>query len=550
MSLAVSGVGRRQRRRRAVADQRYINPGKGINVFASEEFINDLEGSGTMNSTFIETGGVSKANGWTQVGSGLTSAPRGMGSYYPTGASPLLLTIDNTQLKYLAGSVWTAFSGSVAFTPSDRICFVQAQGKTFIWNGNNAGAQLDNLTLTRPTTTVNASFGIYYADRQIVSGVREHPNRLYISSPLDVADFTNTNPTGTGPYSVYDTTTHPGATTFAGSDAAYIDVALDDGDRINALAKYQSLLIIFKERSIYSLEFDSNGNPTIKLITNAMGAVSHWAVDSADNDLIFLSRKGYYVFGTQPQYFDQLRTNELSLRIKPFIQAITPAHLSRTTSIWHNDIYYSSAPLGNSETNNRVFTYHRQYTAWLQRDDMQANAFTEFIDANNVEKLYYADENTATVWVEATGHDHGTSPISMYWESKAYDFGLFDIQKRYVDLTLLFRQLSGSVKLTIIIDGGKTVKNYSISGNSFSGGLGRGLLGSTLLGGRDETGVAPTNTTTVNVPIRIDVGEQGRTIKFRVQNDTLGENFVLLGFNFGYRLYGRNNFPAELRVYA
>src|SRR5882672_2537503 len=314
MTLAISGVRRRGRARTPVADQRYLNMSKGINVFASEEFIDDQEGSSAMNANFIETGGITKAYGWEKVGSGLVNAPRGLASYYPTGLPNILLTIDGTAMKYLSGSIWTSLAGSITFVHSDRVCFVQAEGKLFIHNGSNSSTVLDGLTLSRPATTVRAAFGIYYGDKQIVSGVREQPNRLYISDPNDVSDFTNANPTGTGKYSVYDSTTHPGATDFSGSGANYIDVAKDDGDKITALAKYQTQLIIFKERSIYSLEFDANGLPTISLVTNAIGCVSHWSVDSVDNDMIFASRKGYYVFGTQQNYFDQLRTNELSLK--------------------------------------------------------------------------------------------------------------------------------------------------------------------------------------------------------------------------------------------
>lgn len=547
MSLSISGVRGRQRRRRPVAEQRFLNPGKGINVYVSEQFISDQEASGSMNATIVESGAIDKRFGWEEVGTGLLNAPRGLASYYPVGLDPMLVTIDGDTLKYLDGSLWTGLT-TITFGAAERIGFVQAGGKLFIWNGVQAGAQLSGTTLTRPTTTVKGNFGIFYADKQVVSGVPEHPNRLYISGQ-DVGDFTNTNPTGTGAYSVYDTSTHPGATVFSGSDAAYIDIAKDDGDRINGLAKYGALLIIFKERSIYSLEFDTNGLPIVKLITNAIGCTSHWSIDQVDNDIIFLSRNGWYVFGTQPQFFDQLRTNELSIRIKPFVKSIAALNLDRPCAIWHDNIYYCAVPVGNSDTNNRVFTYHRNYTAWLQSNNINANAFTQYIDIDNEEGLYYADENTATVWKQTNGYADGTEAIDMFWEGKAHDFKAFDIVKRFIDVTLLFRRLRGKVKVTISIDGNRITKEYNISGTNFGGGMGRAQVGRTQLGGKSETRETTSAQATTNVPIRLNVGENGRTIKIKVQNATTGEHFVLLGYNVGYRPYGRNNFPAELRVY-
>lgn len=544
MSLAVSGVRKRGRRRRTILEQRYLNPGKGINVFVSEQFIDNQEGSNSMNGNIIESGAITKRNGWAKVGVGLVNAPRGLGSYYPTGSASQLLTIDGNQLKYLSGALWTPLP-SITFGVSDRYTFVQAGGDMYIWNGVDGGARLSGLSLTRPATTPTAAYGIYYADKQIVSGVAAKPNRLYISSAVDRGDFTNAS-------GVLSTAGEvPGASAFGGTDANYIDISPDDGDKITALSKYQSQLIIFKSRSIWSLNFDANGQPIAKLITNGIGCTSHWSIDTVDNDLIFLSRKGYYVLGTEAQFFDQLRTNELSIRIKPYIKAMTASRLNRASAIWHDNVYYCAVPTGNSTTNNKTFTYHRQYTGWLQSQNINANAWTQYVDSAQEERLYYADDVLPQVWVQTTGFVDDTAAIPMYWESKSYDFGTFDVQKRFVDVTLLFRQLSGNVKVTVTIDGNRITKTYNIPGTSFAGGMGRGLLGEASLGGYNEASVMGTTSSTVtnNIPIRLNIGENGRTIKIRVENSVANESFTLLGFNFGYRPYGRNNFPSELRVY-
>lgn len=556
MSIAQSSVGRRKKGRSSILDQQFVNPNKGLDVYASEQEIGDLEASGALNCRVTDVGCVDKAFGWEKVGVGLQNAPRGMFSYYPTGANPMLCTIDGDTLKYISGaplptSLWMAAGGGIKFQAADSVCGVQAGGAMWVWNGKDPGSKLVGTTVSRPTTTVHAAFGIYFADKQIVSGVAEHPNRLYISSPTDVGDFTNANPTGTGPYSVYDTTTHPGASTFAGSDANYIDIALDDGDRITGLSKYASQLIIFKERSIYAMSFDSQGIPTVTLVTGAVGCVSHFTIDAMDNDIIFLSRRGYYIFGNQANFQDQLRTNELSVQIRPMVSAVRPSNLDRSTGIWHENTYFGASAVGNSPTNNRVFTYQREYGAWFPHKNMQPNAFTEFIDSNNVECLYYADENTATVWRQTDDkYNHGDDPIAMYWESKVYDFGRFGLQKRYVDLTLFFHKIRGACKVTVTVDG-VDQDPVIIPGSSFGGGMGRGLMGASIVGGKDEADDANQVTPrSKNVPYRLTVGVIGRTIKFRVENATLGEHFALQGYNFGFRPYGRNSFPSELRIYS
>ena len=140
----------------------------------------------------------------------------------------------------------------------------------------------------------------------------------------------------------------------------------------------------------------------------------------------------------------------------------------------------------------------------------------------------------------------------MFWESKSYDFGKWALYKRFIDVTLLFRQLSGSVDVTITIDGSKASLTKTIPGTRFAGGMGRGLLGKTLFGGASESGVGDSSSTTTNIPIRIDLSElsqPGRAIKVKVANSNVNENFVLLGLEFGYRPYGRSTFDSALRVY-
>src|SRR3990167_3581432 len=554
MSLKISGVRSRGRRRSTVQDRSYTNPGKGLDLFGSEEFIGDSEASSAMNAFIVETGSVSKPFGWEEVGTGLTGAPRGLMSYYPTGSDSTLVTIDSTDLvlKYLSGSVWQTAAGGITFGTTAKVCGVQAGGALWVWNGVNSGTKLLGTTASRPTTTVRGAFGVYYSDKQIVSGVAEHPNRLYISSPIDAGDFTNTNPTGTGPYSVYDANTHPGASTFAGSDAAYIDIALDDGDKITGLGKYVEQLIIVKERAIYAMLFEANGNPAINLVTSSVGCVSDGSIDSSDNDIIFLGRRAWFVFGAQQNFFNQLRHNELSIQLRPLVKSITPTNLDKSSGIWFDNVYHCAISVGNAAMNNRAVTYQRQYGAWFPHNNVQANAFTAFIGADNEEHLYYADENDPKVWKQTTGYAHGTNTIAMFWESKSYDFGKWALYKRFIDVTLLFRQLSGSVDVTITIDGSKASLTKTIPGTRFAGGMGRGLLGKTLFGGASESGVGDSSSTTTNIPIRIDLSElsqPGRAIKVKVANSNVNENFVLLGLEFGYRPYGRSTFDSALRVY-
>jgi len=524
------------------------NPGKGLNNLVSDTLINDAEASDLNNISFVESGCIAKSAGIQSVGTGLSNNPKGMGVFYTVAGNKYLLTVDGTSLKYLNGSTWTAISGA-SFTANKEVNFTQCDNNLYIWNGQEAGAQLDSsLALTRPTTTISASFSIWYQGFQIASGVATQPNRIYVSdNTTNPGDFTNTNPTGTGLYSVYDGTTHPGATTFAGSGANYIDINKGDGDKITGLAKYQGVVIIFKERSVYQLSLSATGVPTITQVTQATGAVSHKSIDNVENDVFYLSRKGYYVLGNEPNYLNTIRSNELSNRVNPIIQTINPAQAMNAASIFSEFKFYSSFATGGNDYNNQTLIYDRRYLAWSKVDYMTANAWTEFIDTSGNRHLYFADDNSAKVYevIEGNYSNNGTA-INSYWISKSFDANQFDEYKRWLDVTILFRQISGSVTVTFYADNDQVVKSTSISSDTdFSGSIGTTLMGSPIFGG---TGTTSSTSTTNNVPYRFKVNTKSRTLKIKISNNSDNQNFIVLGFVIAYVPYNRQSWPSSLKI--
>lgn len=536
---------RKRKRVRQISRKVVDNPGKGLNKFVSPTLIKDEESSDLKNIMFVEGGSPQKRPGFSQVGDDLSNNPRGLASF-DTGSNQYVLTVDGTALKYLNGSTWTSISGAT-FSSTADIDFVMARGDLYIHDGTNETAKLDSsLTLTSPTTTVEAAFGIFYKGYHFVSGVDEHRTRVYMSEPADASDFTNTNPTGSGEYSVYDATTHPGATAFAGSGANYFDVDKDDGDVITGFGKFDDVLIIFKRRAIYQLTIDSSGNPTVDRVSTGIGAINHKSIENVENDLFFLSDDGYYVLGNEPNFFDSIRTNELSARIKSLVDTRSVANQSKVASIYHNNIFMSSIPVGGS-TNNLTLTYDRRYLAWSKWDNIDANSWVVHRDANGEEHLYFAcDSDTKVYEIEfGTYNDDGVA-IDSYWVSKAIDLDNFDIEKRWVDLTLQFRRVSGIINIDVYTDGDELSVSTQI-GATGSSGLGLLPLGQGILG--EPTGTASTDTV-VNVPYRIPIRKNARSIKFKISNARTNENFILLGYSLGYYPFSHYKFDSQYKLQA
>jgi hypothetical protein len=529
--------------RRSYSKFSVINPGKGLNNFVSDNLIDDKESSDLENVQFSEGGVITKADGYESVGTGLTNNPRGLGFYTDTSSSRRLLTVDGTDLKYLNGTTWTSIAGAV-FSSSTQINMTQAMGKMYICDGTNAMAQLDTLTLTRPTTTPSAKFSIYYGGYHIAAGTSTNPNRLYISVTTDPSDFTN----AAGELSTAGGV--PGASVFAGTGANYVDVNKDDGDKITGLAKFQDVLIIFKEKSIFQLTFDSTGTPVIAAVTKNYGAVSHRAIDNVDNDVFFLSRNGLYVLGNEPNYFNVIRTNELSARIHPIVETINQTAYEASTALFTTYVFYLGIPTGSSTGNDTVITYDRRYQAFSRLTYLDPEAFCLFTNSSNQEGLYFTSNTEAKVFKFTPGtYSADGDAISSSWTSKAFDLQDFSIFKQWIDVTILFRQLQGQVSIELITDNGTIAKTTNTGSLGLSNnGIGSFMWGEELFGGSVLSSSTSTSSNTNNVPYRIRIAAKSRSIKIRISNNRPAESMSILGFSFTYRNYSHFSWPSVLRI--
>lgn len=560
MARTLSRIPPKRGGRTAYAELKVMNPGKGLNNLISDTLIDDKEASSLENIMYVESGDPAKSYGFTSVGTGLSNNPRGLGFYNDTIAGNRdLLTVDGTSLKYLNSTTWTAISGA-SFDSSSQVNFTQARGAMYVLDGVNAIAKIaSGRTLTRDGHAPKAKFSIYYNSRHIAAGVDGQPNRLYISKSTNSAEFTvatggtqpqpdNSNDSDSGVANV------PGATAFSAdtpgvANANVIDISKFDGDKITGFSKYQDALIIYKERSIYQLTFDaSSGVPTISPVSNNYGCVSHRTIDNVENDVFFLSRNGIYVLGNEPNYINVIRTNELSARIHPVLEALNPAQYTKATALFNQYVYYLGVPSGGVSANNQTITYDKRFLAWSKLTHIMPEAMTVYTDSTNTDTVYFTSANSAKVYKFTANYDADGSAISAQWTSKAFDLGDFSGYKRWISLDVLFRQLVGTVTVNIFTDNGALLKTTSIS-SSRSGGMGTNILGGgDWLGGTVAASSNTASTASTNIPYRFRINTKSRSIKVQVSNGRVNETFVVLGLKLRYRPYSGFIFPSSLKV--
>lgn len=532
-----------------------MNPNKGLNNYVSPSLIDDKEFSDMQNMEYDEGGVIRKRAGYVTAGDTLTAA-RGLG-VYTTESNNMMVTVDNGTLKYRTTGSWSSATGAT-FTAGNDTTFTQARLKLFVWNGVDGGAYFDGSAVTRPGTMPKAKFSVYYQNKHIASGVDGQPSRVYISNIADASDFTvTTGGTQPQPDSTNDAENGnpnvPGATVFSGTpgltEANVIDIRKNDGDKITGLAVFQDVLIVFKERAIYQVTFDSSGNPTITPITYATGCISHRSIVNVENDISFMSREGHRVLGNEPQFFTAIRTQVLSIRIQPVIDGIAKQYYSRCNGIYYDNKYILAHPTGSSSAIAKTFTYDRRFQAYCTWTNFNAIAMVKFIDSTNAEALYFLDTGGTQVYKVSPGtyNDNGAA-IDAYVVSKAQDIKNPDITKFWVDLRLIFRRLNGQIDVTVYSDDSATVGSAQI-GSGATRGMGLNMLGSFMLGTDGETSDSDTTGSFVDNPQAIVLNLDSRTIKYKISNSRLNENFVLLGMVYAYYPKSHYVFDSSKKIY-
>lgn len=538
------------------APQRLVimNPSKGLNNLVSPGLIDNREFSDLMNVEYDEGGVIRKRAGYTTAGDTLTAA-RGLG-VYATESTRQMITVDSGTLKYRTTGNWSSATGAT-FTAAKDMSFTQARLKLFCWDGDQGGAYFTGSAVTRPGTMPKAKFSVYYQNKHIAAGVDGQPSRLYISNLTAADDFTvttggtqpqpdNTNDAENGNPNV------PGATVFAGTpaltEANVIDIRKNDGDKITGLAIFQEVLIVFKERSIYQVTFDSSGNPTVTPITYATGCVSHKSIVNVENDIYFMSREGMRVLGNEPQFFAAIRTQVLSIRVQPVVDGIAKAYYSRCNAIYFDNKYILGHPTGSTSGITRCLVYDRRFQAYTVWQSFNAMDMVKFINTSNEEDLYYLDNGGTQVYkrVAGTYADNGAA-IEAWVISKAQDLGNPDITKFWVDIRLIFRRLNGQITLTVYSDDGITVGTTTI-GSGAARGLGMNMLGTHMLGKDGET-TSGTSATFVDNPQSIGLNLDSRTMKYKIYNNRVNENFVLLGTVYAYYPKSHFVFDSSRKIY-
>jgi hypothetical protein len=270
----------------------------------------------------------------------------------------------------------------------------------------------------------------------------------------------------------------------------YVRVAPNDGDKVRCSSfvgsnvkggNVPSTILIFKERRTFAmiLKLVTIGNYVLldpqyqELLP--VGTKSPETVVRVDNDVYFLSPEGIYSVGSQAAYLNEIRSREVSLKIRSYLQGLSDSDFAEATGTYLDHKYIVSFP-----TRKETIIYDIERKAFMGpwKTPFGITKWFKYYDSDNNENwLAGADDGDVKYFDPALNNDEG-SPIVKKLKTRKEDFGDWTKMKILELFYILFRNVKGTVQVTVLGEDkqGKTVglKSFEITGSS-DGNAGYGV---------------------------------------------------------------------------
>lgn len=340
-----------------------------------------------------------------------------------------------------------------------------------------------------------------------------------------------------------------------GGGELYIDP--DSGQDITGITTQPGTnkVVVYKDFSHYAVELSiiQAGNffpldATSIPISTAIGCSNQDTLQTVENDIFYFGRKGLYVTGYEPNFLSIIRTNEISARIRPYLNNLNDSDYNNCCSMYIDNKYLLSFP-----DRKEVVVYDRERGAFagIWKLPFGINKMLNYVDSTGTERWVIGTNESNQVYTFETSvnSDDGTT-ITKTLKTNKEGFSTWTELKIVEIFSVLLRNITGSVTVNILLEDRNgaisTVKTFTITGTSVSGKLGWGAVtwGKQLWGESAGTSVTGSD----EFPRWGTLYKEGRLIQIEVSSTAANSNFELLGLDFSATGQGEGSLSSSQRV--
>jgi len=434
---------------------------------------------------------------------------------YVLNGVPFDLTTTRINLSWNAISAAT-FSGYEIYRGTEGDEAYLASVGPSVTSYADIGEPVSKITLAPSINTtggVKSPVIIKYKDRILLID-KDDPTKLLVS--------------GRYPY-------HTSFSTLYGGGGVYIDP--DGGESITGLAvqPISDKIVAYKDHSSYLVNLDlvTVGNeflldPTYQPISTSVGCSNQDTIVPVENDVFYFGRDGIYVTGYEPNFLNIIRTNEISARIRPYLDTISDDDYKNACAAYFENRYIVSLP-GKREM--IVYDRERGCFAGIWKLPFGISHMRKYYDESGTEKwvLGSAENNQTYTFEKSVNSDDGTVILKKFRTNKE-DFGDWTLLSILRFFYILFGNITGETNVNIIVEdrvgNTRNAKTFTITGAEVAGisGYGYNPYGLYPYG---ET-VAAYSASTNEITRWGTLFKQARLVQVEVTSNANNSNFKLL----------------------
>jgi hypothetical protein len=393
------------------------------------------------------------------------------------------------------------------------------------------------------TTGPRARFRLKFDDRIVLAGLDGEPSKVLISGRYPYHDrFTAIDGGGYVLVSPND-----------GDDITGLGIAGNQGMVTGGSALPRSGILVFKNNSVHRVVLDTVtlGNfsildPQAQLLTGSNGCSSADTIQAVENDTFYFGRKGLYTVGQEPQYLNQIRTNELTARVRSYVQNLSDADFKMACAGYMDNKYLLSFP-----SLKETIQYDRERGAFMGpwKTPWGITKWYKYQDEGGNEKWLAGSDTGPYIREFSSSYisDSGTA-VAKTLRSRKEDMGDWSIFKVLKLFYVLFRNVRGDVTINLRIEdrSGNTVttKSFNVTSQLGSGGWGADQWGSQPYGQTDAT-VTLTGDELVRYA---NIYKNCRVVQVEVISTGANTNFEWLGVRMTAQGLGDQSLPASVKV--
>lgn len=388
--------------------------------------------------------------------------------------------------------------------------------------------------LSDQTAGPKGKFILRFNDRLVVAGIPTDPTKILISARYPDHDK----------FTAYD----------GGGNCL---ISPDDGDDITGLGMSNiqttsPLIVVYKRNSTHVVSLDTITlgsfnilDPHVYIQSSSVGASSGDTVVAVENDTYAFGNKGLYSTGQMAQFLNQVRSNEISARVRTYVQGLSAADKNGASAAYIDYKYVISFPVVKETL---IFDVQRGAFMGPWKTSFGITKWLRYFDSAGAEKyLAGRDDAYVTEFSSAYYHDDGTA-IAKLGRTKKEDLGSWNMMKILKYFYFLLRNVRGSVTVNLRIEerSGNTVTTKTAT---ITSDLGNGGWGSDQWGSQQFGQTSATITVTGDELARFaQIYKQMRVVQVEFSADGVNSQFEFLGIRMTASSLGPSSLPSSLKV--